>query len=153
MKRKRDFTMLYAVLAGFAFFVILPIVVVCVIGYPTEPSVSLPTGSRIQTVDTFGGFPAYGIEMHIVQIPPEKSEEFEKHLREEGFFQMPLPADVHETISFDSDTEMLAGISNGLWWFENRGSGDGKVGGIYENFDLLIFDFDTCTYYDLHYSL
>ena len=152
MRRKKDHSMLYAVIAGP--LVILAIVFVCVLMTQNNftPYISYPSGSIISEIDTFGGFPAYGVDMEIVQIPEEQSEKFIQQLREKGLEDLPLPEDLQYTLSSDPDTSMLADISSGLWWFRNDDTYDGgMLNGRYTNFTFIVYDLDSCTYYHLKY--
>jgi len=149
MKKPRDFSMLYAVLAGFVLFL-----AVWLLMTSGPPIVSLPAGSRTSTIDTFGGFPAYGIELDIVSIPEAETKAFIRQLQEKEFQELPLPEDLWYTLHLDPDTQFLADVSNGLWRFENRDSHDddgGMLNGIYTHFTLLLYDKDSHTYYDLLY--
>ena len=152
MKQKKDRSMLYAVLAGACGFALL----VCVWSWLTRnynaPNTIYPSGSVISEIDTFGGFPAYGIDMEIVQIPTDQSDEFTRQLQEKGLKETPLPGDLHHTLDSDPDTRMLSEISNGLWWFRNDSTYDGgMLAGRYTNFTFVIYDIDACVYYHVKY--
>ena len=111
MKAKRDYSMLYAVLAGVLLF---SVVVGCWFQSDTRPIPDIPAGGIWREVDTFGGFPAEGIEMDVYQIPEEKMDEFFEQLRELGFERTPFPEEVRKRLAGDSDTAMLVEVSNGL---------------------------------------
>ena len=147
MKQKRDLSMLYAALAGFVLF----LGGAWLFFSSGPPSVSLPAGSRTSTIDTFGGFPAYGVELETVIIPETEAPGFVLQLQEKGFQELPLPKDLVYTLRSDSNTRALANVSNGLWRFENHASDadGGKLSGIYTHFSLCLYDMDSFTYYDL----
>jgi len=154
VKQKKDRSMLYAVLAGACGFALL----VCVWSWLTRnynaPNTIYPSGSVISEIDTFGGFPAYGIDMEIVQIPTDQSDEFTRQLQEKGLKETPLPEDLHYTLASDPDTRMLSEISNGLWWFRNDSAFEddgGMLAGRYTNFTFTIYDIDACVYYHMKY--
>ena len=154
MKQKKDRSMLYAVLAGACCFAIL----ICAWSWLTRnynaPNTIYPSGSVISEIDTFGGFPAYGIDMEIVQIPTDQSDEFTRQLQEKGLKETPLPGDLHHTLDSDPDTRMLSEISNGLWWFRNDSAFEddgGMLAGRYTNFTFTIYDIDACVYYHMKY--
>ena len=154
MKQKKDRSMLYAVLAGACGFALL----VCVWSWLTRnynaPNTIYPSGSVISEIDTFGGFPAYGIDMEIVQIPTDQSDAFVRQLQEKGLKETPLPEDLHDTLASDPDTRMLSEISNGLWWFRNDSAFEddgGMLAGRYTNFTFTIYDIDACVYYHMKY--
>jgi len=152
VKQKKDRSMLYAVLAGACGFALL----VCVWSWLDRgnraPNITYPSGSVISEIDTFGGFPAFGIDMKIVQIPTDQSDEFTRQLQEKGLKETPLPEDLHYTLESDPDTHTLSEISNGLWWFRNDSAYDGgMIAGRYTNFTFIIYNIDTSTYYYLTY--
>ena len=152
MKQKKDHSMLYAALAGACGFILL----VCVWSWLNSgnrtPNTTYPSGSVVSEIDTFGGFPAYGIDMKVVQIPMEQSDEFVRQLQEKGMEETPLPEDLHYTLESDPDTRMLSEISNGLWWFRNDSTYDGAMlAGRYTNFTFVIYDIDACVYYHVKY--
>lgn len=152
MKEKKDPSMLYAVLAGVCGFALL----ICVWSWLDRgnhaPNITYPSGSVISEIDTFGGFPAFGIDMQIIQIPMDQSNEFIRQLQGKGMEETPLPEDLRYTLESDPDTSMLSEISNGLWWFRNDSSHDsGMLAGRYTNFTFIIYDIDTCVYYHVKY--
>lgn len=152
MKQKKDRSMLYAVLAGACCFTIL----ICAWSWLDRgnraPNITYPGGSVVSETDTFRGFPAYGIDMEIVQVPIDQSDEFVRQLQEKGMEETPLPEDLHYTLESDPDTRMLSEISNGIWWFRNDSTYDGgMLAGRYTNFSFAIYDIDTCVYYHMKY--
>ena len=152
MKEKKDQSMLYAVLAGVCGFALL----ICVWSWLDRgnhaPNITYPSGSVISEIDTFGGFPAFGIDMQIIQIPMDQSDEFIRQLQGKGMEETPLPEDLRYTLESDPDTSVLSEISNGLWWFRNDSGHDGgMLAGRYTNFTFVVYDIDACVYYHVKY--
>ena len=148
MKAKRDYSMLYAVPAGFLLFSVL-------VGYwiqsDTTPIPDIPIGSIYWEVDTFGGFPAEGIEMDVYQIPEEKMDEFFEQLIELGFERTLFPEGVQKRLASDPVTAMLVEVSDGLWWCREHVTA-GEEAGRYDDFNLALYDAESGIYYDLLYA-
>ena len=149
MKAKRDYSLLYGVLAG---FFLCSFLFGLWFRSDTTPVPNIPIGSIYWEVDTFGGFPAEGIEMDIYHIPEDKIDEFFEQLMELGFERTPFPKELVEKLAKDPDTVMLAEVSDGLWWFRENVS-IGEELGRYEDFNLSLYYAESGIYYDLLYVI
>ena len=149
MKTKRDYSVLYAALAGF----ILCAVLLGGLFRPDKtPAPDIPMGSICWKVDTFDGFPAEGIEMDAYQIPKDKMDKFFEQLVGVGFEETPFPQRLRERLAGDSDTAMLAEVSNGLWWCRENVT-IGEEIGRYDDFNFSLYDAENGIYYELLYVI
>ncbi len=159
MKRKRDFAMLYASLAGFLLFVVLPIGCVSLLVRSSEEthvsspvSRLLPDGAQIiEERDSHGGFHGDGVSFLSVQIPMKDSAEFVQQLKEKGFTDAPVPEDIRGKLSGDKETCAAANIAHALWWFRDD-SPDDVCLFCYTNYTFQIYDLNTGIYYYIEYD-
>lgn len=121
--RKRDHSMLYGILGGFEFFVLLPLLIaLCFtwVNYAnSEDRIIFPAGTQDTRTDDYGGFPAEGTATVTAHIPPDKSEEFAQQLRERGFQETPLSEFVQWQLQGVTEAEDAAQVTNGLWYFQD----------------------------------
>lgn len=146
--KKKDRSMLYAVLIGFVLFVLVPVLLIGSFLYVSSQTPPFfPEGTEFETIDNIGGFPAVGAETTIAHIPSEHAEEFEEKLRESGYVPTPIASYVYGIDRYD-DLSGLYSIENGLWciYDDTPESRTEK----WENFTFHIYDLDTCTYYKVH---
>jgi len=146
MKAKRDYSLLYGVLAGFSLFVLFGgwFVVHTVRNSPPGPFYGMfPDGYQvIEDRDTH--FFRDGTRVLVLQIPAEASDSFATLLQENGFEKTPLPDPISWTVEGDPEVEAVTVVTNGLWWFHDRSPEDW---GGYSNYDLHVYDLDTGIYY------
>ena len=154
MKRKRDFAMLYAVLAGFLLFFGIPftLIVWATVREDNRPYRLLPDGAQIiEQRDSHGGFLGDGVSFMSVQIPLKDSAEFVQQLKEKGFTDAPVPEDIRGKVSGDKETCEAADIAHALWWFRDD-SPDDVCLLCYTNYTFQIYDLNTGIYYYIEYD-
>ena len=146
-KKQKDFSMLYAALAGFTLFVLLVSWFVARMDWsnPAGPIYGiLPDGYQIvedSDTHTFRD----GTRTFIVKIPSEASDSFAATLEEKGFVNTPLPDDIYQKVKGDPEVKVVTTVTNGLWWFKDDSPED--IWGEYTNYDLHVYDLDTGIYY------
>lgn len=155
--KKRDLSMLWAVLAGFALFVLLGAGINYIVDFggqwhestDFDRYFSFPEGKEYEMTDSHGGFLGDGVTLLVAQIPREESRTFMDVLWEKGFTDTPVPEALRKKVAGDPDTEAVE-TANGLWWFEDE-SPEGHEGS-YSNYTLHLYDPDTYTYYYIEYD-
>ncbi|MBQ1241900.1 MAG: hypothetical protein IIX99_01705 [Oscillospiraceae bacterium] len=140
------------ILSVFAYLLVHFWPVLLVLNIAWDPTVSLPSsffpeGTKFETIDNIGGFPAVGAEKAIAHIPPEHAKNFEETLRESGYTSTPISYTVRSIDRYD-DLKDLYPIENGLWCIYDD-TPEGRTDK-WENFTFCIYDLDTCTYYSVH---
>lgn len=147
MNKKRDLSMPYGVLAGFALFILFVGWVIAHTDWnsPAGPVYDMfPDGYQIvedHDTRTFRD----GTKVFIVKIPLESSGSFAASLQEKGFANTPLPDDIYQKVKSDPEVKVVTSVANGLWWFEDESPEDTR--GEYTNYDLHVYDLDTGVYY------
>ena len=155
--KKRDGSMLWAALAGFALFVLLAAGINYMVDFggqwhestDFDRYFSFPEGTEYEMTDSHGGFLGDGVTLLVAQIPQEASQEFVRLLQEKGFTDAPISEALREKVAGDPDTAAVE-TANGLWWFEDD-SPEGHEGS-YMNYTFHMYDPDTCTYYYIEYD-
>ena len=153
MKRKRDFVMLYAALAGFALFVALPVgcVSLLVINSDEEVHVSspvshlFPEGTRIiKEYDTHEF--RDGTAVLEAYIPAEGRAAFVQALARRGFVKTPLIEKAQRAMRGDPEARRMLQVTNGLWHFIDE-TWEPSAGGYCENYTFMIYDFESGVFY------
>ena len=154
MNRKRDFAMLYAVLAGFFLFCGIPftLVVWATVREDNRPYRLLPeTAQIIEQRDSHGGFLGDGVSFMSAQIPLKDSAEFVQQLKENGFTDTPVPEAIQGKVRGDKETCAAADIAHALWWFRNDHV-DSACPVCYTNYTFQVYDPNTGIYYFIEYD-
>ena len=155
MNRRRDLSMLYGALAGFALFVLLASWVFAHIDWGSHVGSPVdylfPEGTQIiETRDSHGGFHGDGVAFLAAQIPPEDSQEFALSLQERNFTDGSIPEDIQYKLQIDPETRIVAEVSNSLWWFEDESPED--CFGEYTNYTFHAYDLDNAIYYYIEFD-
>jgi hypothetical protein len=152
MKREKDRSMLYAVLAGAILFALAFVIYDSSLAWYDRTDFkqyfSFPEGTSYQKTDSHSGFLGDGVTVLIAQVPPESSQAFIQVLWEKGFTDEPIPEKLRKKIAGDPETRLVSEVS-GLWWLRDE-SPDGTYE--YTNYTFHIYDLDTCTYYYIEYD-
>ncbi|MBQ2830872.1 MAG: hypothetical protein IJF15_07670 [Oscillospiraceae bacterium] len=152
MKRKRDFTMLYAVLAGFLLFYGIPITLIVWSAVSEDDRIFFPeTAQIIEQRDSHGGFLGDGVSFMSVQIPLKDSAEFVQQLKENGFTDEPVPESIRKKVRGDEETCAAADIAHAIWWFRNDHV-DSVSPSVYTNYTFRVYDLNTGIYYFIEYD-
>ena len=145
--KKKDRSMLYAALIGFALFALIPALLIGILSFLfSQPSSFFPEGTEVEVIDNIGGFPAFGTKKIVAHIPPEHSEAFAQKLRESGYVSTPVSPAVHSIDRYGD----LSGLysKNGLWCIYDDTSKNYPER--WKSFTFELYDLDTCTYYSVH---
>lgn len=156
MKRVKDYSMFYAVLAGFLMF-ILPICllegfIVWSNNTPSTLGVSLPEGTKIiEQTDTHKGlFRKKGVAVSVVQIPLESRYEFEQLLVEANFWDGPIGYDVSVEMEGMEEIATLLKAENILWTYRDEAIAFAEEP--FSDYFIAVYDVETgicgCVEYD-----
>ena len=156
--KKRDYSMLYAVIVGFLLFAggFAALNYIRDFGGSWYNSrdfdryFSFLEGTEYKHTDSHGGFLGDGVTMIVAQIPEEASPEFIQLLWEKGFTDTPVPEDIQYQLRIDPETCMAADISHSLWWFEDESPADCL--GEYTNYTFHAYDLDNGIYYYIEFD-
>ncbi len=146
--------MLYGILGGFGFFVLLPFLIALYFIWPSymysKAHPFFPEGSQVTQTDDHG-FPGDGTATVTAHIPPEASEEFAQKLQEDGFIETPLSDFAQQTLADIKELEYVVQVTNGLWLFWDDSPEDTSNGDC-TDFRIKIYDLDACIYYSIEYD-
>ena len=155
MKQTRDYSTLYAALAGFVLFLAVLLLMTDHFS-PWHDSTDFdryfpfPEGTQYQQTDSHGSFLGDGVTFLTAQIPRESSPAFLQTLQEKGFTDSPLPQDIREKAANHPETASAATAAQCLWWFEDESPEDTREK--YTNYTLHIYDPVACVYYYIEYD-
>lgn len=153
MNKRKDYSMLYAALAGFTLFLLIVVWFVAHIdweGHVTIPIEHLfPEGVQVIEERDSHEF-RDGVAWVVVQIPPEAEREFVQLLREIGFTDAQMPEELQDKVRGDPDTSMAADIPNCLWRFKDETPE--IVEGQITDYTLYLYDLDTSRLYYIEYD-
>lgn len=155
MNKKRDYSMLYGVLAGFTLFVLFAGWLFAHIDWDSHVGSPVdylfPEGTQIiEERDSHGGFHGDGVAFLSAQIPPEASQDFAFLLQERNFTDLAVPEDIQYQLRIDPETCIAADIPNCLWWFEDESPADCL--GEYTNYTFHAYDLDNGIYYYIEFD-
>jgi len=129
MKQKRDFSMLYAALAGFLLFC-SPLFLLLLGMFlsewsariPSSISMSFPEGTQItEQADTHQGFfRQKGTSIVVAQIPAEHAHAFGEQLRSEEFIVFPPLDHVQEILKTTDAAAPFLDDKHVLWFYRDE---------------------------------
>lgn len=156
-KERRDFSMLYGVLAGFALFALVAVWIFAHIDWDSHVESPVdylfPEGTQIiEERDSHGGFHGDGVAFLSAQIPVESSQGFAQLLREKGFTNVPISEELQDQLRGCSETCMAADIPNCLWWFQDESPKSNGSRDWFINYTLHLYDLDTSIYYYIEFD-
>jgi len=126
MKQKKDYSMLYAAIAGFLIFVLPPCLLAGFVVWsnnaPSTLGVPFPEGTEIiEQFDTHQGlFRKKGVAVSIVQIPQEAQPAFEESLLAENFWDGPIGYDVSKGLESVENSAAILKAENILWTYRDE---------------------------------
>lgn len=146
--------MLYGVLGGFGFFVLLPLLIALYFIWPSymysKAHPFFPEGTQVTRTDD-REFRAGGAATDTAYIPPEASEEFAQKLREDGFQETPLSDSVQRQLLGVTEAEAVTQVANGLWYFQDDTPEEFRSE-YCRDYTFEIYDLDACIYYSIEYD-
>jgi len=126
MKHAKDYSMLYAALAGFLIFA-LPICLLAgfIIWSNNTPStleVAFPEGTKIiEQSDTHQGlFRKEGVAIVVAKVPQEKIQSFGQQLQDEGFIEFPPLDHVREVLENVEAVAPILEAERVLWTYRDE---------------------------------
>ena len=154
MRQKKDYSMLYGVLAGFAVFILVAGWFIIHIDRGNHVHVPIehlfPEGTQVIEESDSHEF-RDGTALAAVQIPPEASENFAQNLRRQNFVETPIAEDVQWTLTGVSEAEASLKVTNGLWYFSDD-TPEQFRGEQYHNYTFMMYDLDTAICYYIEYD-
>jgi len=154
MRQKKDYSMLYGVLAGFAVFVLVAGWFITHIDQENHVRVPIehlfPEGTQVIEESDSHEF-RDGTALTVVRIPQETSENFAQELQRQNFVETPITESVQWALTGVPEAEASLKVTNGLWYFSDD-TPEQFRGEQYHNYTFMIYDLDTAICYYIEYD-
>ena len=154
MKPRKDRSMLYAVLTGFAVFTLISGWLIAHNEQETHVRIPIdylfPGGTQIIDESDSHEF-RDGTALAVARIPQESSENFAQELQRQNFVETPIAEDVQWALTGVPEAETSLKVTNGLWYFSDD-TPEQFRGKQYHNYTFMIYDLDTAICYYIEYD-